>query len=312
MRQRFIGIWLLGLLLSACSPFASPESTPTALPAGTFHGLNLEELGAYRATFRLQFRGEIDWSYQVLTRQSGDRLERQLHTEGIAGNRHPGDVRMVRDGSTTRIVGPGTAEQCLQYPSQFDVNIRFLSADDILPPEDFREPLTPLGVEIVAGGRATHYAMLQEELDGWQEVRVGLWLTPDRGIVLRHEFSASGWDPYFGAGFGQIEGVLEVEEIELQEIEPIPGCEPRFPLPPDAEAVVILPQLIAFESTSDLATLATFYQDSLSSEGWTPLGQEQRSSGAMAMGFRQGAATVDINLRDMGDRRHVELLYKGP
>jgi hypothetical protein len=312
MKRMAIMACLVPLLLSACAGLTAPESTATAIPAGSYDGLNLEDLESYRASFRLTFSGETRWSYQVLTRKSAERLERELHTEGITGDGHPGDVRLVREGSTNRMLGPGTSGQCLQYPSHFDVNIQFLSPDDILPPEDFSEPLAPLAIEAVAGLPVTHYAMLQDELDGWQEVQVGLWLTPDGGIVLRHQFAAAGWDPYFGAGYGTIEGVLEVEDLGAQEIESINGCEPRFPLPADARSVVILPELIAFESDTEIESLSEFYVDRLSSEGWLPLDQEDRSSGAIALRFRRQGATVDIDLRDMGEHRHVELLYKGP
>ena len=304
-------IWRLpwiGLLLVGCSLPAVGGGAPTLAPPLVFTGLDPASLGPHHARFSLQFDGQDSWSYVVTTRASDQLLERSLHIEGVEGARNPGDVRMVSDGQVSRMVGPGTQGSCLQYPSDLDVSVRFLDPDDILPVEAFREPLVNLGDEQVAGWNTVHYVMLQSELDGWQGVTVGLWHQPDFNGILRYDLEAEGWDPFFEAGWGQLQGSYQVLALEPQTIEPIAGCETSLPLPADRQRLVVLPGVVAFESGMTLDALSAHFRQQLPADGWQTLAEEVRSSGAVVLSYWREGESLDVTIRDMGDYRRIELL----
>lgn len=303
---------LLFLLLAslACSPLwgrGDPTSAALHQP-GEYQGMSVDALGAHRARFDLQFDGRNSWLYRVETRMGDGGLERSLHIEGVSDARNPGDVRMVTRDQESRMYGPGTDEQCLRFPRSMEMNITFLGPDDVIPPGSIHEPLVSLGTDQIAGRDVVHYAVVQAELDRWQEVSLGLWLEPDSGAVLRYDLKASGTDPYFQAGFGDVEGRYEVLEIGSQSIEPIPGCEIQLPLPPEAENLVRLPGVVSFETELSLEDTLSFYRQSLGEAGWEPLAGEERGSGAVVISYRREGERLDITIRAMGDHTRVELL----
>jgi hypothetical protein len=303
-------LWILpvALVLAACTLPAVGGGTPTLAPPLAYRGLDSSILGSHQAEFRLQFDGDQSWSYRVTTRVSDQLLERSLHIEGVEGARNPGDVRLVSDGQVSRMIGPGTNEGCLQYPSDLDVSVKFLAPDDVLPVDDFREPLVSLGQEQVAGWNTIHFVMIQAELDGWQDVTVGLWHQPDFEAVLRYDLAAEGWDPFFEAGYGRLTGSYQVIELGPQAIEPITGCEPDLPLPADRQRLVILPGVVAFESGMSLEALSAHFRQQLPQAGWQTLVEEDRSSGAVVLSYWREGESLDVTIRDMGDFRRVELL----
>lgn len=302
---------MLSLLASGCglwtdaggrNTLAEPPSSPS------YQGLNSNALGPHRARFELSFSGDPSWGYTLTTRVGEGATERSVQVQGVADARNPGQVRMVTSGGESRMKGPGTNQACLRVPSDMELNVTFLSPDDVIPPEAINEPLVPMGEATVAGRAAQHVAIVQSELDRWQDVRLGLWLDRETQSVLRYELAGAGWDPFFQAGFGELDGRYEVVEIGPQSIEPIEGCEVEVPLPEGAADLVRLPGLVAFEVDLELEQVVSFYREAMPEAGWQSLVEEERSSGAVVLTYLREAERIEVMVRSMGDRTRVELL----
>ena len=307
--RRYVVLLLLGAMSLACSTLLGDEATQAPVrQAGVYQGMNQESLGPYHARFRLQFESQDSWLYQVETKVSEGAMERSLHIEGVSDARNPGDVRMVSRGQESRMRGPGTDEQCLRFPRSMEMNVTFLGPDDVMPPSEFVEPLVPLEESRLAGRQTMQYALVQDELGRWQEVRLGIWLEQGSNALLRYELNAQGFDPYFGAGFGTLSGSYEVLEIGPQSIDPIDGCEIELPLPSQRDGLVRLPGVVAFETSLGLEETVSFYREALQEAGWQPLTEEERGSGAIVISYRKGAARLDVTIRSMEDGTRVELL----
>lgn len=306
----FFGVALagaLGLFIAGCS-LSPVEPTSTPAPVLEFDGLGSVPFDQYVSRFVLTFEADPGWQYQLTVRRSEAALERTLVIEGVEDTRDPGDVRMVTARGITRMRGPGTEDRCLQFPEQMDVNVTLLSPDDILPPVEFTEPLNLLGQEQVVGFDSNHYAVQQAELDGWQQVRADIWISRLGSTIVQYELAASGWDPYFGAGWGQLSGRYQLLEVGQQTIEPIEGCRVDLPLPASVVNLVVLPQVVAFSSEQNLQALTTFYQEQLDEQGWRALVQEERTSGAVVLTYLREGERLIVTIRQFADGTQVELL----
>lgn len=306
---------LIAAALSACagSLVGGPPSTdqpPQALEG--YEGIDPDRLGAHANEFELVFESEDSWRYEIVTRFGESATERALRVEGVEDALNPGDVRMVTEGGVSRMIGPGTEGQCLQFPEDMGVNIPFLNPDDVLPPDSFEEPLVGMGREQIGGQPAEQYALVQSELDRWEEVQLGLWIAPASGAVMRYQFQATGWDPFFSGGWGRISGDFSVAEIGPQAVEPVTGCEVALPLPEEHRSLVVLPGVVAFETPLGLRAVTDFYLHQLQGTDWRRLSQEDRASGAVVLRYRQGPRSLDVTIRQMDDHTRVELLTEGP
>lgn len=302
-----LGLILIGLM-AGCRGLVPGSGEPTLSAPVAFDGLDESAVGPHAASFDLRFDSDDPWTYSVDTRLAEASLERSLHIDGVSDARNPGDVRMVAEGGVSRMRGPGTDNECLRFPETMDVNLSFLGPDDVLAPSAFREPFVAIDQEPVAGRAATHYAMLQSELDGWQDVQVGLWLDDETGAVLRYDLAASGWDPFFGAGYGRVEGSYRVESLGPQVIEPIAGCQIDLPLPERVDNLVQLPGVIAFETDIGIEEVATFYRGELGAAGWNPVQDERSGSGSVVLSYRREAETLNVTIRSVAGKTKVELL----
>ncbi len=318
--QRAMKRWILiisamAAATVACSMLLGEEPTPGAASLSSaegYGGIDPGRLGRHESRFTLQFQGEDGWLYVVRSRYGETAVEKSLHIEGVEDAVNPGDVRMVTEGGISRMVGPGTEGQCLQFPEGMGVNITFLNPDDVFAPEALQDSLVEMGRERVGGWTTEHFALTQTELDGWEEVTLDLWIEPNSRAVMRYSFQATGWDPFFRAGRGRIEGEFEVAGVGPQTIEAIGGCEVALPLPEEHRSLVVLPGVVAFESPLAVDEVAEFYRDALADTEWRPLDREERASGAMILSYRDGARTLDITIRQMDEFTRVELLSENP
>lgn len=311
-------VLLMSLSVACClvtlPSFSSPTTTPpppTATPAPTYTGLALESLDAYQATFEMCFEGAFNWAYHLETRTDEDTVEYYLHLEGLNASRNPGDVRVVMTGDTTRMRGPGTGDECVQFPSDLDLGMAFLTPDDLVAPEALQEPLIALGAETIAGIKTTHYTLHQVSFDDWHDMEMDLWLDDVTGAVLRYDLHAAGPDPLFDAGEGVLSGKFLVNDVGPQTIEPITGCEIDLPLPPDATRLIRLPGLIAFESATTPTEIADFYQTALAETEWELLAEPQVGDDVVLLSYRRGEQMLEINVEASDKGVHVELLLSG-
>lgn len=306
--MRRLLVLLLPLTL-ACS-IAPALGRPTATPV-TYTGLGLAALGAYRATSEMSFEGDFEWVYHLETRTDGTVVEHRLHLEGLSAAHNPGDVRIVVEGDVIRMRGPGTDDECWQFPIDFEADLGLLTPDDLIPPAGFEEPLASLGTEPIAGIETLHYALSQGSLDDWRYVEVGLWLDQDTGAALRYDLNAAGPDPLFDAGQGVLTLRFLVSQVDRQTIEPIAGCEVELPFPADATDLVRLPGLIAFASPSSATEVITFYVRAMAEAGWEPLGQPESVPDGVLLSYHRDERTLQINIETTDEGAQVELLLSG-
>jgi len=305
-------IVLLLLLAAACS--SGPSPSPSSIPSSTagirpsYTGLHLEALGSYQATFDLIFEGTVMWGHHLETRTDGRALEYGLHLDGLDASRNPGDVRLVAQDGINRMRGPGTDDECVQFPSELDLGPIFLTPDSLFAPDQLSEPLVAVKPETIAGTETIHYTLRQASLGKWRDLVIDLWRNESTGATMRYDLRVTGADPLFEAGEGVLTGRFLVSEVGTQTIEPIAGCEIDLPLPHDATHLVRVPGLISFESAAAAAETAAFYQAELAKTGWEPVAEPQASGDAVVLSYRQGAQRLDINIEAKTGGVHVELL----
>jgi hypothetical protein len=294
-------LFLLVLVLAtACAPTATPDMQ-------TYSGLGMEVLPGYAATFDLRFDGATDWHYLLETRTNSESIEYNLQLEGLSESRDPGDVRMVTTDKISRMRGPGTNDECLQFPSDQDLELSFLTPDDLIAPAKISEQLKALDTKRIAGVVARGYQLRQTNLGQWEQVEVDLWRDEKTGAVVQYDLKATGEDPLFNAGAGVLSGQFIVKTIKAQTIEPIDGCEIDLPLPKTATRLVKLPGLVAFDTTQSTAEIVSFYQAELAQASWAVVAEPETSEKASLLSYQQGERTLDINVETNARGAHVEL-----
>lgn len=306
----FVLVFVL-VLASACSSAGGPRArgaSATQAEAVSYAGLQLSQLPGYQASFELNFAGQASWRYRLELRGDGQAVEYRLHLEGVSPSENPGDVRLVSRDGVSRMIGPGTGDECVQFPSDLDLGPAFLMPDDLLKPNLLSDGLQPKGAAELAGRSLSHYALRAPELDDWQDVQVDVWRDEASGATLGYDLLASGTDPLFHGGQGLLAGRFRVEALAAPAIEPIAGCEVDLPLPPGADRLVRLPGLIAFDSELGADALTAFYQAQLAALGWQPTAEPQAGNGAVVLSYALDAQTLDLNIESTASGAHVELL----
>ncbi|MFP3852735.1 MAG: hypothetical protein ACLFWD_00425, partial [Anaerolineales bacterium] len=72
--------------------------------------------------------------------------------------------------------------------------------------------------------------------------------------------------------------------------------------------LVVLPEVIAYGSPQPMEELAVFYRDRLEGDGWRPLDQEEKSSGAVVLSFLRDGERLRVTIRRFNESSQVELL----
>jgi hypothetical protein len=316
--MRHLLIFLSLLLTLACLPtvgVTSVSSTPVEPSSGPTP-TPLEPApsrpDAYRATFEIRFAGTYTWVYRLESRTDGSAdggaTAYDLHIEGVDASQNPGDVRVVLEGDEVKMRGPATDDACVQFPSDLDLGQSFLSPDDLMPHQEIEPALRPTGTETIAEREAVHYALRQPSLADWQDVEIDIWKDATSGATLRYDLRAQGTDPLFDAGEGTLSGQFVVQDLGPQAIEPITGCEIDLPLPPDAERLVRMPGLVAFESAATPDEIVAFYQAALAESGWEPIAEPETGVDAVLLGYHRDGEMLNVNVETRETGTYVELL----
>jgi hypothetical protein len=207
------------------------------------------------------------------------------------------------------MLGAGTENQCVQFPSDLELGQAFVTPDQLVPPEALAPALRLAGQESLLGLPSEHFTARLEGLGRWQEAQIGLWRAAEQGAVLGYDLLLAGADPLFGGGPGTLAGTFRVQAVGPQTIEPIQGCEPALPLPADASRVVLLPGLISFDSPAGPEAVAAFYQGGLPALGWQAEGEPQTGGSALVLSFARGQETLTVNIETRASGVSVELLF---
>lgn len=318
MRKIILILLMLASASIACeaaSGFTSSRteknSTPTPeLETFPYPGFSTATLGAYESTFEMRFEGSYTWIYLLRVRSDGALTEYRLHYEGVAPSDNPGDVRMVTDGATSRMIGPGTDNECFLFPADFDTELSFFTPDDMIDPYLVNEGIEKVGEDIIAGLNSDHMSSQHEVLGEWNNAHVDIWLSQPERITLLYEFNVEGEDPLFDAGFGRLSGNFLIKEVGEQVIDPITGCELALPVPESAARIVSYPGLIAFDSEDKAQKIVAFYQAELPAYGWQEAAPIEIGDDAVIMSYQRGEERIEINIEIVSGGVKVEILLQ--
>jgi hypothetical protein len=240
-------------------------------------------------------------------RRSGNVREFVLHLEGVDPARNPGDIRLVTDGVTSRMLGEGTDNFCMQFPSAMPGAPVFLLPDDLIIPAELGAQLASVAVEEQNSAQVLRQAASGAVLNGWTDVQAEvLALLPD-GPVNRVSFTAQGKDVLFGSGEGSLKADYILESTEPQQIEPIAGCEVSLPLSADAASLIIMPGLISYETALSMDDMLTFYAGALEEQGWLKYDTTKSSQDSSVMSYRRGEESLEITIKALASGCKVQL-----
>jgi hypothetical protein len=314
MRKRFYFTIVLffGLVMIGCSArTAKPANGRTVEPSKQdFNLLNRDILSSYSSTFTIQFEGSTRWTYQLKTRKSPMLREFTLHIEGIDKKKNPGDVRLVSDGKTSWMVGPGTDQECVQFPNDAGMDLHLIYPETLLPPPELADLLKYAGEEVVAGVSSRHFAGNAPSAGGWRDVSVDVWQEKNSHWLLKFNLKASGDDQIFGAGNGKLSATYEAAGLGSDPIQPVLGCEIGVPLPDSAVKVVRFPGLASFETTDSIDDIRNFFQTRLTQENWVENEPPAQSNDATVLSYRRDFESVEIHIAPLPESgSKVKLIF---
>lgn len=304
---------LLAILAAGCSSAKSTLTTsdfqgvtasggqaggPTADPKAGLVGLNRDNIKSYSSTFVVQFDGPKPWKYHLKTRKSPTLREIGLHIDGITGKNNPGDVRLVSDGATSRMVGAGTDNECVQFPDNQGMDPKWIYPESLVSLQDMAAQLKYVGEDKVSGVDTLHYAASGISAGKWQNASLDVWQEKISKTLLQFTMQATGTDPFFGTGQGKLTANYSVAGLDVAAIEPVKGCEIIVPLPDTAKNFVRLPGMASFESAASIADMQNYYQTKLPAAGWAEKDAPAQASGSVVMSYKRAADEVDIHIED--------------
>lgn len=315
-------ILLVLLLAPACAgPAGGPLSSRTADPASgstqnaspgkpAFTDLNRDTYSSYFSKFEVQFEGPQRWRYELRTRRSPALREFNLHMEGFDRAANPGDVRIVTDGKTSWMIGPGTDEQCVQFPNNQGMDPTLLFPEMLVSNKNLAALLAYQGEESIGGIAALHYSGSAPAVGDWKDARIDVWQDKAGKGLLRFAMQASGADPFFGKGAGRLTAQYEASALDVAEIAPVQGCEISVPLPDSAAMFVRLPGLASFESPAGLDEMRKFYQTRLAQGNWSEKEPPEQGESVVVLSYQRDNEAVEIQIETVaGGGTKVKLIF---
>jgi hypothetical protein len=291
-----IGLCFLVCLSAACSlagNAASATSKSAAAPAASA----AKEPDQFASTFEIQFQGKSNWLYRLNTRKAGGLREESLHLEGIDKARNPGDIRMVTDGTTTWMIGPGTDQECVQFSNNQGMDPALILPETLVPFDNLGSQLKPAGEESIAGRSSQHFSGIFDTIGNWKYARVETWQDAQNQDLLRFTLQASGNDAIFGSGSGKIYARYKVDSLQPDAIQPVAGCKIDVPLPESAQNYVRLPGgMASFDTAQAPEAVIAYYQKTLPQQGWTEKEAPAQANGATVLQYTHSSEDVEIDI----------------
>lgn len=292
---------VLALLAVGCSPAAQPvktENEPAVPPAAapTPASANRAEFENYTAVFQMDFDGPVKWQYRLETRRAGALRENSLHIQGVDKAKNPGDVRIVTDGTTTWMTGPGVENECVLFPSDAGLDPSLVYPEDLIPIPELAAAMQMVREETFAGQPSRYYRGGPLVLGGWQDAQVEMRQSKDGDALLQFAMLAAGADPVFGAGAGSMMASYTVESLDPPQIEPVQGCEIGAPLPEDAFDLVRLPGMASFRTKQTVEAVAALYQAQLPGQGWAEKTPPATVDGKTQLSYARNDEGLEIQI----------------
>lgn len=302
--------FLLIVLMAACSSSPSQltakdfknaadtsDTRATADPKAGLSDLNRDQLKTYSSTFVVKFEGAKPWTYNLKTRKSPSFREISLHIDGLSQKENPGDVRLVTEGTTSRMIGAGTDNECIQFEVDQGMDPKWIYPESLVSNEDLSKLVKYAGDEKVSGVDTYHYSVSGVSVGAWKEVSIDVWQEKISKTLLKYTLQAAGDDPFFKTGAGKINATYSVAGLDVSKIEAIKGCEISVPVPDTAKNFVRLPGMASFDSSASLTDVLNFYQSKLPADKWTEAEAPAQSDGATVVTFKRNADEVQIQIQ---------------
>jgi hypothetical protein len=284
-------ILLCGFGISACTSASGTPAQDAIQPV-----FKRDAADSYAAVFQIQFSGAKSWTYQLKTLKSTSLREINLHIEGIRGAQNPGDIRMVTDAVTTRMIGAGTDQQCVQFPTGTGMDPNYIYPESLVSLDTLSGALKQVGEEQLDGVTVVHFRATGAASDPWTGATIDLLQEKASGMLRQFSMTASGEDPFFGTGPGKIDASYKAGPLGSEVINPVTGCEISVPLPEAISMFVRLPGLASFESKSSVEELVKFYQTTLPGQNWVEKQPPIQVKEDTILSYQRGAESVEIHM----------------
>ena len=305
------------LFLSGCSgtvptPKVEPEvqvSIPTPVVPQHPDAIKRDALETYTARFDISFDGATPWKYQLIMRKSKTLHELQFHVEGLTGEENLGDVRLVTDGITSWMTGAGTDNECIQVPTNSELNPTFIYPEDVLSMQELLNASEFIREEPYAGRTSLYYLAGPVAVGSWKNASIEFHHEKDREAMLQFALLGSGEDPFYGTGSGTIMATYAVESLDEPVIELVGGCDISVMLPETAEMFVRIPGMASFESADTPEAMAAFYQEHLPLAGWEVVEELAGSESAVVLSYARETEQVEIRIKPISTGSKVEIFF---
>ena len=307
-RSLILLILLTGILFACNFPSFDTSQTGSASDVDVYSGINLSHLSDYQSSYEVAFEGDYAWKYSLVAIHKAGITERNLHIEGVEGSQNPGDVRLVSNGETSWMTGPGVEGECVMFPDDFDLDYSFLSPDDIFPPKSIAPLLVFVSEEQKDGTLVQNFLGSTAEHEGWRNLIIEMSLVKGEGYPILYKISAEGSDPIFDAGTGKINSTFFISADPNYEIYPITGCEIPISLPEGASQIVRFPGLYSFEVSEPPENVVNFYQDYLAAHGWEEIQPLIETDTGLQMSYTKGKSILVFYFKTIDEGVLVEVL----
>jgi hypothetical protein len=268
-----------------------------------------DALETYTARFDISFDGAAPWKYQLIMRKSKTLHELQFHVEGLKGEENLGDVRLVTDGVTSWMTGAGTDNECIQFPTNSELNPTFIYPEDVLSMQELLTAAEFIREEPYAGRTSLYYLGGPVPVGTWENASVEFHHEKDSEAMLQFALLGSGEDRFYGTGSGTIMANYAVESLDEPVIELVGGCDISVMLPETAEMFVRMPGMASFESAEAPEVMAAFYQEQLPPAGWEMLEEPAESESAVVLSYARGSENVEIRIKPTPTGSKVEIFF---
>jgi hypothetical protein len=265
---------------------------------------------SYSSEFRMQFSGQKSWTYLLKTHKTPAQREISLHIEGLEGAQNPGDVRQVTDNVTTWMIGPGTDQQCVQFPNGKGMDPTYLYPESLVSLKDLGNALSLVGETKLEGVALQHFYVTGAATGPWKDAIIDLVQEKDSGMLRQFKMTAMGQDPFFSAGLGKMSATYTAGPPDSTAIQSVEGCETGLTLPEPISMYVRLPGMASFESKSSVADLVQFFQTTLPGQNWVEKEPPAQSESATVLSYQRGTDGLEIHIeKNPAGGSKVKLLF---
>jgi hypothetical protein len=244
----------------------------------------------------MDFDGPVKWQYRLHTRRAGPLRETSLQIQGVDKAKNPGDVRIVTDGTTTWMTGPGVENECVLFPSGVGLDPTLVYPEDLIPIPELAAAMQMVREETFAGQPSRYFRGGPLAMGGWKDAQVEMRLSKDGDALLQFAMLAAGADPVFGTGAGSMMATYTVESLDSPQIEAVQGCEIGAPLPESAFELVRLPGLASFRTAQSTEAVVAFYQAQLPGQGWSEKAPPAQTDGKTQLSYARNDETLEIQI----------------